>query len=213
MWQRSKLGHHPVAALSSRTHSPNLTAQGLICKMSVRRPLERHAYFHSGRFNQGRKHNFYSCSSLSVMQATLLISVQNMFLRVDSLTASQRFDGSMLSKYQIIYFIQNGAYHDCDFNYNNGINTCGSMDGATFFVFSITLSECFIKSHSLNQPLSQKVLCTFLGCSRWRSCHEEFTAPTWQHSEYAEWLQDIHWRDLLVSIQVGFNRHKNLLLV
>ena len=100
---------------------------------------------------------------LSVMQGTLLISAQNMLLRVDFLTASQWFIGSLLSKYQIIYFIQNGAYQDCDFNKNNGINTCGSKNSAIFLVFSITLSECFIKSHSLNRCLSQKVLCTFWG--------------------------------------------------
>ena len=38
--------------------------------------------------------NCFSRSSLSVMQATLLISVQSMILQVDFLTASQRFIGS-----------------------------------------------------------------------------------------------------------------------
>ena len=29
-------------------------------------------------------------------------------------------------KYKIICITQNRAYHDCDFGYNNGINTCGN---------------------------------------------------------------------------------------
>ena len=45
-------------------------------------------------FIYGTTHNFWSRSSLSVMQATLLTSVQTMILQVDFLTASQRFIGS-----------------------------------------------------------------------------------------------------------------------
>ena len=53
------------------------------------------------------------------------------------------------SKYKIMCFTQNRAYQDCDFSYNNGINTCGNPSGA--------LNPCFIKK-TLIHPLSQKVL-------------------------------------------------------
>ena len=60
------------------------------------------------------------------------------------------------SKYQIIYFIQNHAYLDCNFNHNNGINSCGPIAGAFFFVFSRPYIPSIKKSHSFTrlQPLS-----------------------------------------------------------